>query len=115
MKRSLVDTTRTWNALRFALLGAASSLALASVSSATPFVCDDDLANQNFTCGSAANTQFGKNATAVGDQASASDVDATAVLASLPEQSKPNSPPATASSTLSSLTGRRWRIRKPSR
>ena len=55
MTRSLNRAPLIHKTVRYALSGAAMSLALAVLSSAAesaPFVCDDDTTNHNFTCGS---------------------------------------------------------------
>src|SRR5437763_16644565 len=59
--------THSWG--RHVLWGAAVSLALAALSpgaQAITFACDDDLGNNNFTCGDHASTS-GTFSTAVGD------------------------------------------------
>ena len=73
MSLSIAVMTGARNNLRLVLLGAASSLALAALTSggrATPFFCDND-ANFNFTCGANASTSNSTASTAVGDGADA--------------------------------------------
>ena len=82
MIRSSAGMPRVSKTLRYALSGAAMSLALAALSSpgqAVTFFCDDDLVNRNFTCGSAATTAGSTFSTAVGDSASATEGGGTAV------------------------------------
>jgi hypothetical protein len=73
MTRSFVRSRRIHNTVRHTLSGAAVSLALAALSpsaQAITFFCDDDIINDNFTCGDQATTT-GTFSTAVGDSVAA--------------------------------------------
>src|SRR5689334_22463116 len=85
MTRSPAAAPSVHRTVRYALSGAAMSVALVALTSAgraAPFVCDND-GNFNFTCGANATTGNSTASTAVGDGADASGAtDATAIGAS---------------------------------